>query len=533
MKIRILWMVISCLIVVALVLVSCKAAPEEEAVSPPKEGSQYGGHLHVGTHWIPTSLDPTTSTSGPDLVYYYSIVNPLVAFDLNAQVVSHRSLAESWEFPDADTLVLKLRKGVKFHDGTDFNSEAVKFAWERVLDPTTPSASAGTFAIIKEVEVVDNHTVKLHLEHPWSGWMSALASGGGCPISPTAVAKLGEEHVFKPVGTGPFKFSEWVPGNYLEVTKNEGYWGVDDAGNPLPYLDSITISNIPDMAVMSAAVESGKIDVGQIADKDLDKFEALDNISVYTLEGSGSRPHIYLNGTMPPMDNIHLRRALHFALNPDIMNKAVFYGRYVVAKGGPFPTNSWAHYESPYRPYYDVEKAREELLLGGYPNGFEMEVAVYSDPGIVECAEIAKEQWAAVGIKANLNVYDIGTAVGKVMLNEELPLLFGSCGGQTDPGRRAETFYSTLSTYKTGMAYASPGEGKDIDHLIAQLSSCTDRQDAPPLLAELGDITQGDVWEISLLYRNDYFAYWDKVRGWGDDSFHPYYLVVEDLWIQK
>lgn len=523
---KILWVITGSLVLAAFVFAPVVGV----AASSTKKGPQYGGDLRVATSNIPGSFDPHTSRSGFDQVFLTTMFDSLIYLDSKGNFIPKWSLAESWEFPDSKTLVINLKKGVKFHDGTDFNAEALKYAIERVLDPATGSGAKGPISTIEKVEVVDQHKVILHLAQGWGSWMFALSSGAGSPVSPTAVGKLGKEHNFKPVGTGPFRFSKWVSGSYLKVVKNTGYWTTDDDGNKMPYLDSVTISIIPDEAVMSAAIKTGEVDVAKIAIKDVEKLDSMSGISVVALKGTGTMPHIFINASKPPMDNVHLRRALAYALDPGFINKAIFAGRYQVGRGGYQPPGHWAYYEK-HDPYNDPERAKKELKLGGRPNGFDMDIVISSDTSVVQSAEIAQQQWAEVGIKVRLQTFDISTAAAKFFKNQEVPLFFGSSGGSVDPLNRYELFFKSSAYYRTGNAWV-PSKG--IDKLIAKMSSTADRDAQLKILREIEEITQGDVWMIPVLYRNLYMAHSDKVKGWGDRTFSSrFYLQVNPLWIEK
>jgi len=167
-------------------------------------------------------------------------------------------LATSWEQSPDDPRVwiFHLRQGVKFHDGTPFNAEAVKFNIERMLDPETGALARGAFRMIEAVEVVDDYTVKIVTKEAFAALPAQLAYSPMCINSPAQVRKLGNKEYHKaPVGTGPFKFVHHIRGQEVRLEANEEYWG------GRPYLDAIVVKPIPEVASRLMALEAGEVHV--------------------------------------------------------------------------------------------------------------------------------------------------------------------------------------------------------------------------------------------------------------------------------
>src|SRR3979411_1000213 len=182
-----------------------------------------GGTMRVGFGVDITTLDPHLSGSKIDRQVYHNLYEPLLMLDEKLGI--QPNLAESWQTPDPQTLILKLRQGVKFHDGTDFNAEAARINFDRMAnDPK--SVRKGEVANIATTEAVDPLTLKIVLKQPDASLLATLTDRAGMMISPAALQKLGADlqHNATGAGTGPFQFVEWGPDDHVLLKRNDAYW---------------------------------------------------------------------------------------------------------------------------------------------------------------------------------------------------------------------------------------------------------------------------------------------------------------------
>jgi len=267
-------------------------------------------------------------------------------------------LAESWEASeDALTWTFHLRKGVTFHDGTPFNAEVVKFSYDRVMNPEHSRVAAQFQEGIKEVEVVDDYTVKFHLNFPNASFIAQLVADFRSVImSPAAVEKYGEDLAINPVGTGPFKFVEWRRDEQIVLERNEDYWG----GAPL--LDGVIFRVIPDEQTMLIELEKGTVHMSlNFPIEHLAELEANPDLTVHKgLKHASYGAWFQVN--MPPMGDVRVRKAFALAVDVDTIVDTVGKGLMVPACGPVPPNNVLIKPCEIEWPKYDPEEAKRILV---------------------------------------------------------------------------------------------------------------------------------------------------------------------------
>jgi glutathione transport system substrate-binding protein len=337
-----------------------------------------------------------------------SFYQGLFGFDKDMKMVP--VLAESYQASkDGLTYTVKLKKGIKFHDGTDFNAEAVKVNFDRVTNPENKLKRFVLYKNIAKTEVVDPTTVKFTLHEPFSPFINSLAHPSGVIISPAALKEHGSKGIaLHPVGTGPFKFVEWKQSDYLKVAKFDGYWR-----KGFPKVDTITWRPVVDNNSRSAMMQTGEAHF--TFPVPYEQAEVLKGKSNLQLVAAPSIVHRYMsmNTLQKPFDNVKVREAINYAINKQALAKVAFSG-YAIPAEGVLPKG--VEYAVKLGPWpYDPAKAKQLLKEAGYPNGFETQLwSAYNHTTAQKVIQFLQQQLAQVGIKASVLALEAGQRVEKV-----------------------------------------------------------------------------------------------------------------------
>ncbi|MRS13807.1 glutathione ABC transporter substrate-binding protein GsiB [Enterobacteriaceae bacterium RIT691] len=359
----------------------------------------------VGSNF--TTLDPYDANDTLSQAVAKSFYQGL--FGLDKDMKMHNVLAESYTVSkDGLVYTLKLKSGVKFQDGTDFNAEAVKVNLDRASNPDNHLKRYNLYKDIASTEAVDPLTVKITLKQPFSAFINILAHPSTVMISPAALKQYGKEIGFHPVGTGPYQFESWNQTDFMKVKKFPGYWQ-----KGLPKLDSITWRPVVDNNTRAAMLQTGE---AQFAFPiPYEQAPLLEKNSKLTLVASPSimQRYISMNVTQKPFDNPKVREAINYAINRQALVKVAFAGYATPATGVVPPAIAYAQ---SYQPWpYDPAKARELLKEAGFPNGFSTTLwSSHNHSTAQKVLQFTQQQLAQVGIKAQVTAMDAGQRAAEV-----------------------------------------------------------------------------------------------------------------------
>jgi peptide/nickel transport system substrate-binding protein len=365
--------------------------------------AQETGPLTMDAHHV---IDPATAS------IMEHMVEPLLELTPKGEIAP--KLAEKWEVSaDATEFTLRLKKGIKFHDGQPFNAEAVKANFNRRLDFKAATKLYFLVAQIASVTVVNEYTVKIKTKVPFAPLLSNLTYSTNGMQSPAALRKAWDKPLIMPIGTGPFIFKEWAPGNRLVMVRNDNYWGIN------PTLSEVTFRVIPDDASRVVALEKGEVHVAvKIPPSDLPRLKENSNIRIMT---SPSARTIYLgfNCLREPFTDKRIRQALNYAVNKEAIVEHVLDGAGRVSDAPISPVVSGY---VPIKTYeYSVEKAKALLSEAGFPEGFETTLhsptgRYYKDASL---ATAVADDLLKVGVKAEIKFMDWETYIPFILRDQE------------------------------------------------------------------------------------------------------------------
>ncbi len=393
---------------------------------------QYGGILRAGMQTDPVGLDPHLTTATATRNMLENVYDTLVMFNSSGLIVP--ALAESWESSDDGlTWTFELREGVTFHNGEPLTASDVVFSINRIKDPDVASPRAGDFAVVESVEAPDDLTVVFNLSQPFSPLLAKLSFSTNVIVSEAVISEHGDAQEVV-IGTGPFRFVEYIPQTRMVLERFDGYWDTDEAGNPLPYLDGITFNFYPDAASRSTAIQTGNADwIEYVSAADVTLLQADPNVEIVGGLSANFRA-LYINTTVEPLDNHLIRQAMAHAIDEQsIIDLALFGTGGVLATGTTIPGGNFYAVES--NPYTgrNLERARELLAEAGYPDGFEFELYVTSTYDFLrDPAEVIQSNLAEVGIRAIIRTEDWSVYLPTVREGNYQTTILGT-SGQADP----------------------------------------------------------------------------------------------------
>lgn len=412
---------------------------------------KHGGSIELAWRGTPDILDPHKTTYLTAVQVHNNIYNGVLRITYDGKDVHFGpDLAQEWEMKSDTDHVFHLRKGVSFHNGDAFTAHDVKWSWERVADREISPIHYWKMSQVQTIEVIDDHTIRLLLKQP-DPFMAVAQTGStgraGTIVNRRAVEEAGQAYGKKVViGTGPFKFVEWIENDRILLERNPNYWESDADGNQLPYLDKVVIRIVPESSTALAAITTGELDGWNTAPYQfVQKLRADQNLTVYTLTG-GNYVRLSMNVTRPPFDDVKVRQAVSYAINREEIVQQAFFGEAIVAHGPISPPMS-QYYDREFESgtngqYYDLDKAKALMKDSKYPDGAEVGYILTQVTFQPRIAQIVQAHLAKIGIKVNLQVFE-NAAWRKRWLESDFDMVLTSPWADLDPD---ETIYPQFHT---------------------------------------------------------------------------------------
>jgi peptide/nickel transport system substrate-binding protein len=522
----------------ALAAVSASCGAPQNTGSP--QANQPGA-LVFGSGGQPVNLEPGNITDGNSIIVQRQIYERLLEFKPGTTELQP-SLATSWSADkDGKVWTFKLRTGVKFHDGTNFNAEAVKFNVERWWDPKHPHGyrNAGkTYEIwqqlfggfkgdpkslLQDIKVDDNYTIQFALKQPFAAFPAAIGSGYFGIASPAAIQKAGASYGTPSslaVGTGPFIFKEWRTGDRILLEKNPNYWQ-----QGLPKTNQIAIRFITDPSARLAQLRAGQVDFTvDLSPDQMPEIQRDPNLEPVP-RPSLNLGYLALNPSYKPLSDVRVRQAIALAINKKAIVQA-FWG--TLGTGDSHftpPSLNWAQSAKISDYEHNPQKAKQLLAEAGYPNGFDLElwympVSRPYFPTPKPIAEAFAADLSAIGIRVSLKTKDWAAYLAD---RNKAPgyqaFMLGWTGDYGDP----DNFY---------YPHFGPGSTQDLggwknDQLLKLLDSGRATGDSAArakIYAEVDEILHREVVRLPVVHSQPLLAKRKNLAGWvpsplGSESF--------------
>ena len=484
-----------------------------------------GGTLRVAWEQDVTGFDPHW-TPGLQVQYISgNLFNSLITIDEQLNYVPE--LAESWEAQDnGKVYVFRLRQGVKFHDGSDFDAAAVAWNFERIMDPEEKAFPRPFFQIIEAVEPLDAHTVKFTLKYPTQTFIPTLAvyRTGFLIKSPTSYKTWGRnDAAMNPAGTGPFKFAKWEPNQIIVLEKNPDYYK-----KGLPYLDRIELKIMKEGVTRTAALRAGEVDFVNYVPKEMVERLSRDP-KIQVLRGPDTQSvNISFNNSKKPFDDVRVRQALGgYGIDRQAIAKTAMLGIgqalwSFVAPGGK------DHIDFDEQFPYNPEKAKALLKEAGFDDKNPLKYTIMThaaEPSLPTVATIIKTQLAKIGVDVTVEVIDRPVFLRRLTTDRDWDQFINFTLSSLDAYTRSYLLHSKVGTNQVNH------KDTQIDALWDQLQQATTPEEFSRLSHEVQRYIVGNMVQMSATTLPFIQAARDQVKGYVFER--GFKIRFETTWLGK
>lgn len=498
------------LLLVFTVIAGCAPQPAAPAAPPVADAQpsapKAGGILYIGQDFGPQSLDPHKNIAWASINIYESIYNGLLKWN-NGETELIPDLATSWEISE-DGLVytFKIRQGVKFHNGREMTVEDVKFSLDRLRDPAV-SVYAANYNAVESVDIVDDETIRITLSRPF-GTLLLFLTDRYAIVPQEAVDSLETN----PVGTGPFKFDEYVLDQYVRLVKNPDYY---EEGYPL--LDGVEFKILGDEASKESAIRARSVDMTWFRDPRQAEAISRDLPNLVSAQGISSRYiYIRLNMCEEPFNDVNVRRAFSAAMDRQALVNTVIPPRYGGAVSHLIEPSSPFAIDATTLPYYthDIEQAKALLAEAGYPDGITIDAykVVAANQLDVDAAQVLQQQWAAAGINVTIQPMEVGQILADWNSGNGKMIQVGIVWEPDPDVRLYNVFHSSSATAK---AYCL--NDPELDALLEQGRASSDRAERMEIYRRVQEHMADQAYVLVLYgYPLRWEVWWDYVKGYNN-----------------
>jgi peptide/nickel transport system substrate-binding protein len=583
---KVLWVLISCLMVLSLILASCgpkeeeeeEITPppgEEEEVTPPTTGGnwwdkfgepEYGGTLNLAAGSLPTTFDPANFTTSRTngffdqlFIWDWAVDRELHPFKTLVVPIKYIRglLVETWDWEDPQTLILNIRQDVYYQDkppanGRKLTAQDIEYHFDRALGTgsgfTEPNPSLiNMLAAFEKVTALDDYTVQVKFKSPSliNNWNGLTNPGNQVEIeNPETIQQYGPlvNDWHYAVGTGPFILTDYITASTMTLTPNPNYWGYDERypENKLPYLDRLRVLTISDASSVRAAIRAGKIDL--TTNVSLEGLQELTstNPDLIKAEMPANTWALELRTDMDPFTDIRVRKALQMAIDRETI-AATYYGGIVdgkpccflspYTKGYCYDYSEWPQ-ELKDEYSYNPTRAKELLAEAGYPNGFKTNVVSTSGGQGQDLLEILQSYFQAINVDMELRLMESVAFSNFVFSGKQDQMIFRGWWGMIAPvdvpiGDFYSKYPANVNTTRASNA--------DYDALYEEFKIVQDEDEAQRILREAQKISLENHWKVGLFPLVSFNVWEPYLKGYSGELaflFQQYWYWAR-LWIDQ
>jgi oligopeptide transport system substrate-binding protein len=542
------------LVIMASIMTGCSKPTFQETGQADGNGDRYGGIFKMATGTNPPDLNPVHAADTASSRVIYQMFEMLVDLDTEGEIVPN--LAEDWSIsPDGKVYTFYLRKGVRFHATTEGNTptanggrevKADDWVWtfNHICDPDTNSERAYFIDMIKGyrdysegrsdslagVSATDDYTLRIELEYPFSPFIAVLAYDTFVVLPREDVEKWGDDFNFHPVGTGPFKFEEWVQDDRIVLSRNEDYWRTDANGNRLPYLDGIEFKIINDLTMQWTEFTLGNYHSIESVD-DPYYSEAKQKYADSYFERPQMGTYFYgMNVNLEPFTDKRVRQALNYAVDREGLIELVRNGRATPAKG-VLPPGMFGYNPDLEGYSYNPDKARQLLAEAGYSDGLKVMLQYNTDDTQRRIAEALQQQLRQVGIEMELRGVDPGAHLDSIERGEIALFRLGWVIDYSDPDNFLYVLFNS-NNFGSGGNY-SMFSNAEVDRLTNAARVENDPEARRRMYQEAERIIVDEApWLFIYHYTTDQIVQ-PYVKGYVLPSFGAYSAKYMTVWLEQ
>ena len=458
--------------------------------------------LNVGVAAFPDNLS-TSLGSYSALSLQFQTFEPLIMRSADGKELLPW-LAVSWENPSPLVWRFHLREGVKFHDGVPFTAADVKSTFDFILGDNL-YATKGRVSQVDSVKVIDDYTVEFITKTPFPTLLTAISE---IPIEPKLYTeKVGRKGIQEhPVGTGPFIFSRWVPGDVYELTANKEYWG------GAPKVDRVVLRQISEGSTRVASLLAGETQIIEEVPIDLvPAIQRSDKAEIRSVESTVGLL-LTLDARKPPFDNPKVREALDYAINKPLILEKMLYGNGTLLQGQMITSNTFGFNPNISAREYNPAKAKQLLAEAGYPDGFKTSITTRSGKYLsdVDICNAVSGSLQEVGIRAEVNVVEGGVFSKMIKAQDLGPIHIVGWYSLGDAD-----FATVWFTQDSGRAF---WKNDEFEKLFVEARSTLDQESRLKAYNRMMEIFHDEVPAVTLFGLPSVYAQSKTLTGWEPSS---------------